>query len=91
MATMSATEAKNRIGDLWALAEAEPVTIERNGVAKFQLISTDTYGAGPIAEYDRLNSPKRTPRFGFAKEFFEGFNSDALLGVEISGEFEDSL
>jgi prevent-host-death family protein len=91
MATVSATDAKNKIGELWAMAEEEPVTIERNGVARYQLISTESYVAVPRAEYDRLKSTKRIPQFGFAKEYFKGFDSDALLAVDVSAEFENSL
>jgi PHD/YefM family antitoxin component YafN of YafNO toxin-antitoxin module len=88
MATVSATDAKNRIGELWALAETGPVTIERNGVAKYQLISTDTHVAVPKDEYDRLKSTRRAPRFGFAKEYLQGLDVDALLAVDVSAEFE---
>jgi len=88
MATISATDAKNKIGDLWAMAEQEPVTIERNGVPKYQLISTDHYVAVTVEEYDRLKSVKRAPRLGFAKEELAGLDVDALLAVDISAEFE---
>ncbi|MGO8670429.1 MAG: type II toxin-antitoxin system Phd/YefM family antitoxin [Capsulimonadaceae bacterium] len=88
MPTVSATEAKNRIGDLWQLAELERVTIERNGVPKFRLISTDHYVAIPIEEYSRLRSLRRTPRRGFAKAQFEGFDTDTLLAVDVTAEFE---
>ena len=91
MATVSATDAKNRIGELWALAEEAPVTIERNGVAKFQVISTEHYVAVPIDEFDRLKSKRRTPRFGFAKDYFQGVDTDALLAINASTELERSL
>jgi len=91
MATISATEAKNKIGDLWQMAEQEPVTIERNGVPKYQIISTDQYVAVPKEEYDRLRSVKRAPRFGFAREQLKGLDTDALLAVDISAELEGDL
>jgi PHD/YefM family antitoxin component YafN of YafNO toxin-antitoxin module len=91
MATMSATDAKNKIGELWDLAEQEPVTIERNGVAKYQLISTDKYIALPKHEYERLRSVKRVPRRGFAREALKDLDVEALLAVDISAEFEDYL
>ena len=91
MATVSATDAKNRIGELWALADDEPVTIERNGSPKYQLISTDHYVAVPKEEYDRLKSNRRAPLFGFARQEFKGFDSDALLAVDLSAEFEHLL
>ncbi len=91
MATVSATDAKNRIGELWALAEEAPVTIERNGVPQFQLISTDHYVAISIEEYEKLKPKKRAPQFGFARDLFEGVDTDALLAVDILGEFEEYL
>jgi hypothetical protein len=87
MATISATDAKNKIGDLWALAEVEPVTIERNGIAKFQLISTDSFVAVPIEEYKHLKANRRTPELGFGRELFAGVDVDALLAVDISDQF----
>jgi PHD/YefM family antitoxin component YafN of YafNO toxin-antitoxin module len=91
MATVSATDAKNRIGDLWDMADHEPVTVERNGVAKYQVISTAHFIAVPLEEYARLKSARRAPRFGFAREQFEGFDSEALLAVDISAELEGEL
>jgi PHD/YefM family antitoxin component YafN of YafNO toxin-antitoxin module len=91
MAKVSATEAKNKIGELWALAEVEPVTVERNGVSAFQIISTKHYVAVPIEEYDRLKENKPIPKFGFAKDIFKGVDTDALLAVDILGEFEEYL
>lgn len=91
MATISATDAKNKIGELWAMAEIEPVTIERNGVPEYQLISTEHYVAVPIEEYKRLQEARRTPRFGFAKELLKGIDSNALLAVDIQDEFEGYL
>ena len=91
MTTFSATDAKNRIGDLWTLAEDEPVTIERNGIAQFQIISTNKYIAIPISEYDRLKSQRRAPRPGFAKDLFAGVDVDALLAVDIVQEIERLL
>jgi hypothetical protein len=91
MAIMSATDAKNKIGELWHLAEREPVTIERNGVAKYQVIPTDRFVAVPIEEYATLKPAKRAPQFGCAREKFKGFDSAALLAVDITGEFEEYL
>jgi len=90
MATISATDAKNKIADLWQMADREPVTIERNGVAKYQVISTDQFVAVPIEEYNRLRSARRAPEFGFAREYFEGVDTDALLAVDVASEFESS-
>ncbi|HEY3330081.1 MAG TPA: hypothetical protein VGK19_08690 [Capsulimonadaceae bacterium] len=89
MATVSATDAKNRIGDLWSMADIEPVTIERNGSPRYQLISTDHYVAIPKAEYDRLKATRRAPQFGFARQAFADFDSESLLAVDLIGEFEE--
>ena len=91
MATISATDAKNKIGELWAMADREPVTIERNGIPKYQLIATDSYVAIPIEDYNRLMDVRRAPRFGFAREELSGLDVDALLAVDVSDEFEGGL
>jgi hypothetical protein len=88
---MSATDAKNHIGELWELAEREPVTIEHNGVPRYQLISTDRYVAVPVDEYARLKAARRTPRFGFARKLFKDFDTDALLAVDAGAELEAFL
>ncbi len=85
MPTVSATEAKKRIGQLWRLAETEPVTIERNGVPKYQIISTDRYVAVPLEVYARLCATRRAPRFGFARHLLLTVDTDALLKVDITG------
>ena len=72
MATISVIDANNQIKDLRLLAEHEPVTIECDGVPKFQLISTDHYITVPVEEYTRLKPPRCAPRFGFAKEQLKG-------------------
>jgi hypothetical protein len=88
---MSATDAKNHIGELWELADREPVTIERNGVPKYQLISTDQYVAVPVGEYALLRSSRRAPRFGFAKDLLKDLDTDALLAVDAGTELEAFL
>lgn len=74
MITMSATGAKNKIGDLWDLATKERVTIERNGSPRFLVVSADTYVAIPREEYDRLRKGETRPprQIGFAKDLFAG-------------------
>lgn len=91
MATMSATDVKNHIGELWELADREPVTIERNGMPKYQLVSTEKYVVVEVDEYNRLKSNKRVPRRGFAKHLLKGFDMDALLAVDVTSEFEGYL
>jgi PHD/YefM family antitoxin component YafN of YafNO toxin-antitoxin module len=91
MITISATDAKNKIGELWDLADREPVTVERNGKARYMLISIDDYVAVPREEYERTRSNRPAPRFGCAKHLFEGVDTDALLAVDLSDMFRDYI
>jgi hypothetical protein len=91
MAKISATDAKNKIGELWALAEHEPVIVEFNGVPKFQVSAIESYATIPKEEYERVKNLKKVPQFGFAKEYLAGLDVDALLSVDISDQFEGSL
>jgi len=83
---MSATDVKNKIGELWDLAATEPVTIERNGTPRFIVMPADSYVAVPRAEYDRLcGGADRPPRqIGFAKELLAEVDVDALLAVDLT-------
>ena len=45
MATMTATEAKNRFGEMLDTARKEPVFIEKNGRPVGVLVSVETYAA----------------------------------------------
>jgi len=86
MVTMSATDAKNKIGELWELASKEPVTIERNGKAQYMIVPVDTYVAVLRSDYERLRAGEdRPPRqIGFAKELFAGADVNALLDVDLT-------
>ncbi len=89
MQTISATDAKNRIGELWSLADKEPVTVEINGTARYVVVSLENYAVISKEEYDRLRAPKKAPRPGFAKDLFAGIDTAKLLAVDVSEEFED--
>ena len=93
MITMSATDAKNKIGDLWELADKEPVTIERNGTARYIVSPVDTYVTLPREEYDRLRGGTEHPprQIGFAKELFAGTDIDALLNVDLTDVMQEYL
>ncbi|BDI28391.1 hypothetical protein CCAX7_004420 [Capsulimonas corticalis] len=91
MPTMSATDVKNRIGDLWNAADIEPVTVERNGSPRYVVASVDKYVAIPREEYDRLRGLKAPPRLGFAKALFAGVDTDALLEVDLTEAMRDYL
>jgi len=83
MHSMSATNVRNRIGDLWKMAEQAPVTVERNGTPCFQVIAIDKYVAVPREEYERMKSGSKGLQPGFAADLFEGVDVDALLAVDI--------
>jgi PHD/YefM family antitoxin component YafN of YafNO toxin-antitoxin module len=91
MKTISATDAKNKIGELWDLADKEPVTVERNGKARYLLVPLDRYVAISKDEYKRLRGPRKAPRMGFAKDLFVGVDTAALLAVDISDEMKDYM
>ena len=48
MTTISASDVKNRIGDLWDSADKEPVIVERNGKPRYMVTAIDKYVAIPI-------------------------------------------
>jgi PHD/YefM family antitoxin component YafN of YafNO toxin-antitoxin module len=89
MTRVTATEATNKLDDIWALADKEPVIVEHNGVPKYKVISMDRYVAVSGQEYDRLGSARRSPSFGFARQEFPAFDSNALLAVDVTNEFEN--
>ena len=64
MATISLTDAENRIDELLILADGEPIHIELNGVAKYQLISTDHYVSVRKEEYELLKASVEQVRGG---------------------------
>ena len=90
MKITSTTDTENKFEELLELANTEAVFIERNGVPRYQIISTDSHVAVPVDEYQRLKSVKRVPVHGFAKEQLKGLDSAALLAVDISAEFGEA-
>ena len=58
MAKMTATDAKNKFGQLLDMAQAEPVAIEKNGRDVAYVISAEQYAA----LVDRTSAPKVRPR-----------------------------
>jgi hypothetical protein len=93
MVTMSATDAKNKIGELWDIADREPVTIERNGTPRYLVVPVGAYVAVPREEYDRLRggAPRQSRRIGFARTVFAGADIAALLDVDLSEAMKDYL
>lgn len=91
MMTITATEAKNRIGELWDMADNEPVIVERNGTPRYLVASLDKYVAVSRDEYDRLRGVTATPRLGFAQQLLAGIDTDALLQVDLSETLREYL
>lgn len=58
MAKMTATDAKNKFGQLLDMAQAEPVAIEKNGREVAYVISAEQYAS----LVDRTTAPKVRPR-----------------------------
>jgi hypothetical protein len=91
MATITATEAKNRIGELWEMADHEPVIVERNGTPRYLVAALDKYVAIPRDEYDRLRGVGVPPRLGFAQQLLEGVDTDALLQMDLDETLREYL
>ena len=81
MVTITATEARNSIGELWRQAANEPVTVLSAGQAVAVVLSPD--------EFARLTARQRGARAGFAKHLFNGVDLNALLETNIDDVFED--
>jgi hypothetical protein len=88
---MSATDVKNHIGELWEIADSEPVIVERNGTPRYLVASFDKYVAVPREEYDRLRGAVATPRLGFAKHILADTDVDALLQIDLSQVLQEHL
>jgi len=80
MATMTATEARNNIGELWRTAASEPVTILRAGHAVAVVVSP--------AEFAKLTARRRGAKAGFAKHLFKDVDMNALLETSLADVFE---
>ncbi|HEY9009740.1 MAG TPA: type II toxin-antitoxin system prevent-host-death family antitoxin [Devosia sp.] len=57
MAEMTATDAKNRFGELLEMARSEPVAIQKNGRVTAYLVSAEQYDA----LVERAKEPKVRP------------------------------
>ena len=83
MVTLTATQAKNRLGHVWELAKGEPVKIESNGKTIAIILSEQ--------EYNRLDKANRKPRqLGFAQGMFPGVDWDEVLNEPLVG-FEEYM
>ncbi len=91
MTTISASDVKNRIGDLWDSADVEPVVVVRNGQPRYLVAAIDKYVAITRDEYDRLRGAKQAPRLGFAKDLFADADIDAILNVDLGASMEEHV
>jgi prevent-host-death family protein len=83
MKTMTATEARNSIGQLWDAAAHGPVTVLSAGKRVAVVLSPD--------EFDKMAGQRRPRQFGAGKHLFQGVDVNELLAVDISEEFEEYL
>lgn len=81
MATITATEARNNIGELWRKAADEPVTILSAGQAVAVVVSP--------AEFAKLTARRRGAKAGFAKHLFKDVDLNALLETSLDDVFKD--
>lgn len=87
MAHVTATYAKNNLGAVWELAKEEPIEVRSNGAPIAVILSPEEY-TRLVQSRGRLGRPRR---FGLLAERFRGFDTDALLNVDVSDAFRDAL
>ena len=81
MTTISATEARNNTGRLWAEAANGPVVVSSAGQPVAVVLSP--------AEFAKLTARKSGIKAGFAKHLFPGVDMNAFLDTNIDDVFED--
>jgi len=84
MSTVTATYAKNNIGDVWEMAKAEPVEVLSNGAPVAVIVSPEQFAA--MKRSAGLGRPRR---LGALAKACEGFDREAFLNTDISGAFSD--
>jgi len=87
MTQITATYAKNNLGAVWELAKNEPVEVRSNGAPIAVILSPEEY-TRLVQRRGRLGRPRR---FGLLAHRFQGFDTDALLRVDVSDAFRDAL
>jgi prevent-host-death family protein len=81
MLTVTATEARDNVDELWKKAASEPVMVESTGKAMVVVMSAQ--------EYERLSDKhSRKPRAaGTGANLLAGVDVDALLDTPVDDEF----
>lgn len=75
MATMSATDAKNKFGQLLEMAQKEPVRVQKNGRDVGVMISPEEYAALRQAGSDPINPAVRRLHAENIKHFGKVFEA----------------
>jgi prevent-host-death family protein len=81
--TITATQARNKIGELWEAVAREPVTVTSNGVPTAVVLSPE--------DYSRLTLPRKPRMPGSMKYLLQNVDTDALLATPIDDVFADYM
>jgi prevent-host-death family protein len=87
MTHVTATFAKNNLGEIWEMAKKGPVEVLSNGNPVAVVLSPE--------EFARLRDPGkklgRPRRFGLLADKLSDLDIDALLNVDVSEAFKDYM
>ena len=87
MTHITATFAKNNIGEVWEMAKQGPVEVLSNGSPVAFILSPE--------EFHHLSQSRshlgRKRRIGLMAEQFKGFDTNELLNVDVSEAFKDYM
>jgi prevent-host-death family protein len=84
MLKLTATEARNNIGQLWSAAMQEPVMVESAGKPLAVVLSPQAY--------EKLCASPRKPRVaGTGAKLLSGVDVSQLLDIDITGVFSEYL
>ena len=81
MVTITATKARNNIGELWNKAADEPVLVLSAGQPIAVVLSP--------AEFDKLTARRGGAKAGFAKHLFRDVDMNALLDTSLDDVFAE--
>ena len=86
MTSVTATFAKNNIGEVWEMAKDEPVEVLSNGTPVAVILSPEQYKS--LSGKTRLGRPRR---LGWFQNDFKNFDSDGFLNTDISEVFSEYM
>ena len=86
MATVTATYAKNNIGDLWEMSKHGPVVVNSNGVPVAVVLSPKQFEE--MTHRSLLGRPRN---LGALAKKVADFDSDAFLNTDISEVFSEYM